>query len=151
IVWFRVLGVVLKSNALTFGYLLGLYLAGVGCGSLSARHSVFDRLDARRAFLLLQAAVPIWAGCSFVVLVSIAGRTHFASPLWSYMASPGGAASPEALFFAHVCLPLFLIFPPTLMMGLSFGLLQRSVHTNPSLVGRRVGWLQSANILGATA
>jgi predicted membrane-bound spermidine synthase len=36
-------------------------------------------------------------------------------------------------------------------MGLSFPFLQRAVQTDVRRVGRRVGWLQSANIVGSTA
>jgi predicted membrane-bound spermidine synthase len=35
------------------------------------------------------------------------------------------------------------------MMGLSFGHLQRAVHTDLAALGRRVGWLQTANIVGS--
>ena len=34
ILWFRILGVLVKSNSFTFGHLLGVYLAGVGLGAL---------------------------------------------------------------------------------------------------------------------
>jgi spermidine synthase len=56
-----------------------------------------------------------------------------------------------AVFIAtYGVLPLVLIGPPTVMMGLSFGLLQRAVQTDVHLLGRRVGWLQTANVAGAT-
>src|SRR5207249_2378934 len=43
-----------------------------------------------------------------------------------------------------------LIAPPTFMMGMSFPFLHRAVQNNAAWVGRRVGWLQAANIFGAT-
>lgn len=151
IFWFRALGVMLKSGALTFGYLLALYLGGVGCGSLLAERWQGRRLNVRRAFLLLQAGVPLWAGVSWSVLVATLGRADVARPLWEYVGSPVPTASPGVLLVIYGCLPLLLIVPSTLMMGMSFGLLQRAVQTDLSRVGRHVGWLQSANILGATA
>src|SRR5262245_24024628 len=36
------------------------------------------------------------------------------------------------------------------MMGASFPFLQRAVQTSRAHLGRRVGWLQAANIIGAT-
>jgi spermidine synthase len=43
-----------------------------------------------------------------------------------------------------------LILPPTLLMGASFPYLQKASQTDLAVLGRRVGWLQTANILGAT-
>jgi hypothetical protein len=55
------------------------------------------------------------------------------------------------LFLAlYVCIPLLLIGLPTLLMGASFSLLQRATQTDSRLLGRRVGWLQAANIAGCT-
>ena len=39
IVWFRILGVILKSNSFTFGHLLAVYLGGVGLGALVGKQS----------------------------------------------------------------------------------------------------------------
>jgi hypothetical protein len=44
-----------------------------------------------------------------------------------------------------------LIGPPTLLMGLSFPLLQKAVHRQVSALGSRVGILMVANIAGSTA
>jgi spermidine synthase len=150
IVWLRLLGVMLKSSAMTFGYLLTLYLGGLGAGSLLAHNRVFSRVDATRMFFRLQAAVPIWAGISISLLLGLINYTDLADPLRQGLASTEPIATPGMVLVTHVVIPLFLIIPPTLMMGLSFGLLQRAVQTDSSLVGRRVGWLQAANILGAT-
>ena len=50
----------------------------------------------------------------------------------------------------YVLLPAALIGPPTFMAGFGFPLLQRAVHTDLAHVGRRVGTLLAANILGST-
>ena len=50
IVWFRMLGVALKSNAFTFGHLLTIFLAGVGLGSLAANSRVARRWPPVRLF-----------------------------------------------------------------------------------------------------
>ncbi len=153
IVWFRLLGVVLKANAATFGLLLGVYLGGIGLGSLVAHRAWVRRLPPARAFLVLQAAVPLWAVLSVSGLVLAVNRVGWASPLWSFMASgsPLSAAairSGQALA-VYGALSLLLIVPPTLMMGLSFALIQRALQTDPGRLGRRLGWLQTANIIGA--
>jgi hypothetical protein len=46
--------------------------------------------------------------------------------------------------------PLGLILPPTLLMGMSFPVLQKAVQVDLSGLGRRVGFLQAANIAGST-
>ena len=50
----------------------------------------------------------------------------------------------------YVMGPAFLILPPTILMGASFSFLQRGVQSDMTALGRRVGGLQTANILGST-
>ena len=68
-VWFRLLGVALKSTAFTFPLLLGFYLLGVGGGSLAGRALADGRHDAVRWFLAAQAAVPLYAGLSVAAFI----------------------------------------------------------------------------------
>lgn len=174
IVWFRVLGVILKSNSFTFATLLAIYLTGIGVGALiGARWARGSTAPARR-FLVLQALVPAYAGLSlalFVAGVGVLPGTHgLAAHLNDYqpvdieraLHSTGhtllrfGRVAPHVLREARDFLtlyglvPLFLIGPPTLFMGMSFPYLQKAAQTDPAVVGRRVGLLQAANILGST-
>jgi spermidine synthase len=55
IVWFRLLGVMVKSTAFTFGTLLGLYLAGLGLGAVVGSVFMSRVRHPRRAFFALQA------------------------------------------------------------------------------------------------
>jgi predicted membrane-bound spermidine synthase len=155
IVWFRVLGVVLKSNGATFGFLLAVFLAGLGWGSLVARRRLFGRVDPTRAFFTLQALVPLCAAGSLMVFIAAVDRVGVAEPLWAVLADPEplGAFSlrNERVVILYMALGLGLIFPSTACMGMSFALLQRAVQTDVRLVGRRVGWLQTANIVGSMA
>jgi spermidine synthase len=152
VLWFRILGIVLKSTALTFGLLLSMYLTGLGVGSLAARTAWARRLPAAASFLLLQAAIPIWAAVTLAGLVMVAGSS-WAAPLSVYLG--GHSGRPWAEFFTPVFLTVNLVIPgvlmgpPTFFMGLSFGSLQRAVQTDLNDLGRRVGWLQAANIFGA--
>jgi spermidine synthase len=171
IVWFRLLGVMLKSTAFTFGTLLAIYLAGVGLGAL-----VGTRLAPRSArpmmtFLLLQAGIGVLAVAIPTALLAVADgwpalaawRSYFDSyepidantAIALLRAWSTGAASPEDavgawLFPAlHFGLPLLVVGPPTLLMGLSFPFLQKAVQTDFATLGRRVGWMQCANIAGS--
>lgn len=49
----------------------------------------------------------------------------------------------------YLVLPVVLIGVPTILMGMSFPLLQKIVQRDPETLGRRVGWLQTANIIGS--
>lgn len=174
IVWFRLLGIVLKSNSFTFATLLALFLTGVGAGSLLGHRLAARVKDPARAFLVLQAGIPLYAALSLAAFLFAAPRFEALRPLWEYMAGYEGIdiaaavrsvqryvgelgdVAPQAvrltwlLLALYAALPVFLVGPPTLMMGLSFALLQRAIQTDLAALGRRVGWLQAANIAGST-
>ena len=150
IVWLRVFGVMLKSSAMTFGYLLAMYLGGLGLGSLLAQSRLFRNWDPTQSFLRLQSAVPLWAGFGLACFLAVVNHTSLAAPLREALASPEGSPGFGTILGTYSIVPLLLVMLPTVMMGLSFGLLQRAVQTDVMLVGRRVGWLQAANITGAT-
>ena len=170
IVWFRMLGVMMKSTAFTFGTLLALYLGGLGLGSLvgSAVASRIRRPAA--AFLMLQAAVGLCAGGFLALLIAVVDDTpslkeYFASyePLnvqdsvgslraliASFLsAAPRPEHSPSNFITLYVVLPAVLVVPATFLMGCSFPLLQRAVQTDLASLGGRLGVLLFANILGS--
>ena len=63
----------------------------------------------------------------------------------------GHDADRTSIVGLYVLLPFALFFVPTLLMGLSFPILQRAVHDDPATSGRKVGFLQAANIAGCAA
>jgi spermidine synthase len=174
IAWFRVLDVMLKSTSFTFGTLLSFFLFGVGSGSIVGSWLV-RRSAAQPAqrFLALQSCIPIYAAFSLALLVALVEPDRTLGVLWQYFAGvepmplqailaalrhdPFGYLTSSLalgeivrLFLGtHFLLPLVLIGPPTFLMGLSFPYLQRAVQTEARFLGRRVGWLQTANIAGS--
>jgi spermidine synthase len=170
IVWFRMLGVMMKSTAFTFGTLLALYLSGLGLGSV-AGSAVASRI--RRpaaAFLMLQAAVGLCAGGLLALFIAFVDDTpslkeYFAGyePLsvqdgigslrarvaGFFGGGPTPEQSPSNFIRLYVGVPAVLVMPATFLMGCSFPLLQRVVQTDLALLGRRVGLLLLANILGS--
>jgi spermidine synthase len=174
IVWFRILGTILKSNSFTFSCLLAVYLLGVGGGALGGR--VLARRLARpdKGFLLLQCLVPTLAVLLLSGLLFATEAWGFPATIRAYLAGPDpldlsaairafvrfavsfGAVTPytrelaERFLWLYVLVPLVLVLPSTLLMGASFPLLQRAVQTDVARIGRRVGWLQAANIAGST-
>jgi predicted membrane-bound spermidine synthase len=173
IAWFRLLGVVVKSTAFTFGTLLSLYLAGLTVGTVAGIR--WARRSARPAavFLLLQAGVSAYAGLSLLALGAMLARLPAMEPLQQYLASyepldmrlaldafgtllsapsslgGDGAYALKQFLMLYVAVPLVVIGPPTVMMGLSFPLLQKVVQRDLASLGRRVGWLQTSNICGS--
>lgn len=173
IVWFRLLGTILKSNAFTFATLLAVYLLGVGGGALIGRRLARRSAQPATVFLVLQALIPAYAALAVAALVH--GLAMGAAPvlLQGYVSQyemldlprtlagladwlAGRPVDGESLrllvLFAqlYVLVPLFLFGPPTLLMGVAFPFLQKATQTDPRLIGRRVGLLQAANILGCT-
>jgi predicted membrane-bound spermidine synthase len=157
-VWFRLLGVLLKSTAYTFPLLLSLYLFGVGIGSLAGRRLARRTRRPLAWFLLAQAAITLYAGLSVRALVWAIGSQSGLESVRRYLASYEPiefafdffALSPSQTAF-YLGLPALLILPPTLLMGVSFPLLQRGAHSDLEALGRRVGMLQTANIFGSTS
>ncbi len=174
ILWFRLLGVIVKSNSFTFAWLLTLFLSGVGLGALLARSAAARSSRPGQAFLVLQMLVAGYAGLSVAVLThgieawsSLAALSRYLGEydaieldaavrsLFRFLAR-GGDVAPFArdladqLVLLYGLVPAVLIGIPTLLMGASFPFLQRAVHADVDRLGRRVGWLQAANIAGAT-
>ena len=169
-VWFRLLTVMMKGTAFTFGTLLGVYLVGIGLGAVIGS-AIAPRL--RRpavAFLVLQAAVGLGAMALLTVFIRgvdnvplLANYLGGYEPLdvrdsVSMLAAVGtGTLALTAqdaaplwtflLFYAGV--PVLLVLPPTLLMGCAFPVLQRVVQTSLSRIGRRVGILLLANVAGS--
>jgi spermidine synthase len=174
ILWFRLLGVIVKSNSFTFAWLLTLFLSGVGLGALLARSAAARSARPGQAFLVLQMLVAGYAGLSVAVLTHGIEAWPSLAPLRAYLGEydaieldaavrallryvmRGGNVAPFAkdlaaqLFLLYALVPALLIGIPTLLMGASFPFLQRAVHSDVGGLGRRVGWLQAANIAGST-
>jgi spermidine synthase len=155
IVWFRTISVIAKATAFTFGTLLAIYLGGLGLGAFAG--SLFIGRVRRPAvlFLLIQAAVGVYAGLAVVVLLgqldapSLAWlRTHLAQydPLDVARAVVEGR---RELLWLYLGIPALLIGPPTLLMGVSFPLLQKVAQTDFRRLGSRIGALMLANVIGS--
>jgi len=155
LVWFRIAGVILKSNARTFGILLVLYLGGLGLGALAANSARARRWPAVRSFFVLQAAIPVFGVVAPSLLVAVVAVFPGAARQWwtvmRYEDDPIFSVTTMVALAAGALVPLWLISAPTFLMGLAFGSLHRAVQSDVRLLGRRVGWLQAAGIAGASS
>ena len=172
IVWFRLLGVLQKSTSFTFPTLLAVYLGGLALGVMIGVPLARRIRRPAVIFLALQSGITLYAGALrsrsfFATSISRA----FLKPLWVYLGgyepvnaadllalsglvfrrelAPALLESARFVLFLYFVLPFVLIAPATLLMGVSFPVLQKLVQDNPMLLGRRVGWLQTLNIVGS--
>jgi len=156
IAWFRLMDVGVKSTAYTFGTVLALYLLGLGAGSLVGGRRATRLAHPLAAFLDLQLLLLACAGAGLALIASLPPGAPVYSGLFEYWRQEGffhlGADwSAGTLVRLYALLPLALFGVPTVLMGLSFGALQRAVQDDPASSGRKVGLLQAANIVGCTA
>lgn len=167
ITWFRLLGVMLKSTAFTFGTLLGVYLAGLGLGAAFGARFVVRSPRPGATFLLLQYSVTVYAALSIVALVALIAAGHpiklvrhlgeYEPPdvyatvavLGDVFAVPGGVRRLLDFAVLYLGVPAALIGPPTFLMGMSFPYLQKASQTDFPHLGRRLGALLAANIAGS--
>ena len=156
LVWFRLLDVAVKSTAFTFGSVLSFYLLGSAIGALFGAARVERARRPLRTFLLLQCAILVFAALPVIVAVALPPDLRRFSWFVNYWAGYdffplGHAWDRTNIVRLYVQLPLVLFFVPTVLMGMSFPVLQRAVHDDPRSSGRKVGALQAANIAGCTA
>ena len=173
IAWFRLLGVMLKSTAFTFGTLLAQYLFWLGAGSMLGSVLALRVRRSALGFLAAQAAASLCAAFSLIFVLSRIERAPSLGWVRDYLGGyepmePSEPASdirsflnaviwdeprlemlPFQFLWLYFVLPALLIGPATMLMGLSFPLLQRVVQTDLAYLGRRVGMLLVANIIGS--
>jgi predicted membrane-bound spermidine synthase len=156
IVWFRLIDVAVKSRAYTFGTVLAIYLLGAAAGSLAGAAIVHRLGRPRRAFLFCQCLLLAYAGAVLLLLAYLPPGTwlyHWFFEYWRRYDgfSLGQSGDLESLSRLYLLLPLVLYAGPTVLMGLSFPILQRAVQDDPRTAGHKVGVLQAANIAGCVA
>ena len=169
ITWFRLLGVVLKSTAFTFGTLLGVYLTGLGLGATLASRRVTRSRSPGTTFLLLQCGAALYAGLSTAILMAFIAAGHPIKLVQVSRWIRTGRCASDRRSFARCCrspmperslpshdfvvlylvLPGLIIGPPTLLMGMSFPYLQKASHADLPRLGRRLGILLATNIAGS--
>lgn len=155
IVWFRVMDVLAKGAAFTFGTLLAIYLTGLAAGTFAGARFANRITRPLNAFLLCQAGMVGWTLLAHILLVRLPASLPGLAWLTAYgLRDDGVQMNPLAVgdFLAvYLVVPVFLFGPSTFLMGLGFPILQRAVQDDAETAGQRVGWLQAANIFGCVA
>lgn len=155
VLWFRVTDVAVKATAFSFGSVLAVYLAGLAAGSLLGAPLVRRVRSPLAAFLACQCGLLLYSAAA-VLFLSRAPGGGLLGWLDVYWAQPYGFKLGTLWDWPTVlrlygALPVMLYGPPTVVMGLSFPLLQRAVQDDPRTSGYKVGLLQAANIAGCVA
>lgn len=160
IVGYRLLSCLLHGTVYVFGTLLFVFLCGIAGGAWAARRHA-DRPAPLRRFALAQLALAAY----LVVLFTLLGRFSWlpglrhliaASSLISFHPAPELAAGQLDLPALYSLLDIMLwatafFGPPALLMGYGLPQLMRAATASVARLGRSVGWLYLANILGSTA
>ncbi len=135
LVWFRLLNVMMSSNTYTFSRLLAFYLIGLGLGSVLGARLLKRVTNPERTFLWLQLAM------------------GFAAMLGPTLVTRGIEAFgyPTLLPVRNLWAPVLTLLAPTLLMGVSFAVIQAVVSKKLEQVGRSTGALLFANTLGCVA
>ena len=156
ILWFRIHAVVLKASSFAFGHLLGIYVLGLGFGSLAGIRWSKNVKAAWSLFLGIQIAISAYSIFMIIVLVRVADISVFPA-FWKYLVAYDPLdldrvmRDPMSIEFLalYFLIPFILIFPATFLMGLSYPLIQKVLQTDLNRIGRRVGWIHTANYLGS--
>lgn len=151
--WFRILDVAVKSTAFTFGTVLAVYLLGSTAGCLVAT-LLLDRIRRPlRAFLLAQCGMLVATSLGLLLLAhAVPGEASFVAYWRGYLFFDlGRARDLVPVVRLYLFLPVLLFGLPTVLMGFSFPVIQRAVHDDVRTSGRKVGFLQAANIAGCVA
>ncbi len=155
LIWFRMLETLIKSVSLTFSILLAVYLGsmavgtlvGVGLGQQAGR--VWSPAKRERVFLWAQTGLYAYTAASVAMFMTAIGRVPALDFLWQYLNSGEPVLSPGFALFTYGLMPMFILFVPTFLMGLSFAVSQSLIQDRFEEVGRKVGWLQFVNIAGS--
>lgn len=152
IVWFRLLGIMMQSNPYAFALVLAIFLLADAAGLVWGAKVVARVAEPRRLFMAQQALMALLALGAVALLH--AANTWLGLPQAFVLDTAWkgfGHLAGEARMAAWLALTVILVFPPAFLLGMSFPIVQKAVQNDLGEVGRRVGLIQLANILGNTA
>jgi spermidine synthase len=150
LIWFRVLDIMLESNAYTFAHLLAFILFGYAVGSLCGASYFVRRLgNPRRVFLWIQGFVTLYSVLAIWGIAAAMGHDFLGGSL----TFSRGKVTPTGFSWSvgYIFLPTIMLLPPNLLIGFYFPIVQKAVQTDEQLVGQRVSLIQVANIVGNVA
>ncbi len=163
IVWFRMIGILVKDSPYAFSSILSVYLIGIAVGSFGMKKLLdkYKAIDRSQLFFALQFLI------GFFVILSVTGyyfltkytylgaftRTSFFIELHPPFMVPDTSSFKNFLkdMYAYLDIffwPFLFIFIPTLLMGASFPLISYLALSRDNEDGKTVGKVYFFNILG---
>jgi len=169
IVWFRVIGVLVKESAYAFSTVLSVYLIGIAIGSMGIERFLGGRasINRKHLFFVLQVGIGVFSLLSFagyyygtrytpfgfLTQFSFSQHTH---PSFDLLLSSGSSflMSKKEFFIKLFALvdvffwPFLFVFIPTILMGASFPLLSSLALSQQNREGSTIGLVYFCNIIG---
>ncbi len=139
LIWFRVLEVVLISNAYTFAHLLAFILFGYAVGSVCGSRLIERISNPRRVFLWVQGVVALYSVSVIWLIAWVVGRDPY-----GVLFSSGRGWSISGYLF----LPAAMLLPPNILIGFCFPVVQKAIQTDVRFVAQRIGLVQASSIVG---
>ncbi|HEY9770461.1 MAG TPA: fused MFS/spermidine synthase [Coleofasciculaceae cyanobacterium] len=147
IIWFRVLDIALQSNAYTYAHLLAFVLISSAVGSMIGAKAINYIRRPKKVFLIIQGIIALYSA------IAIWGIGLY------WQAHPGLRSDQgfvnlndinAEVLFKYLIIPGAIAILPSLLMGFYFPLVQKAVQQDYGQIGKRVGSIYLANILGNT-
>ena len=147
IIWFRVLDIALQSNAYTYAHLLAFILVSNGLGSMLGAKAIPYIHRPKKVFLLIQGLVAVYSAVA-IWAVALYWQTH--PNLRSDLGYIDLNNISWEVVIKYLIVPSALMVFPNLLLGFYFPLVQKAVQSDRHSIGKRVGSILVANILGNT-
>jgi spermidine synthase len=150
IIWFRVLGTLMQSNAYAFPLILSCFLVGDAAGIIFGSSVARKIANPLHFFLWLQGVVALYAAVSLGLLYLVVTGLHLSPWLTDGQFALVHGLSKLKYLLLFSCIAIICVLPPAFLLGMSFPITQKAVQDDPDLVGQRVGQIQLFNIFGNT-
>lgn len=148
IIWFRFLGVLLHSVSYCFSLILAVFLVGDAVGIIAGARWACRIARQRTFFINLQCMVTLYA----ILTMGLMYVLYQFTDIFIYLDYYTNLYPVSSIKLAVVtALTALIVFPPAVLMGLSYPVVHQAIQNDLQAVGRRVGLIQLANILGNTA
>jgi len=165
IIWFRVIGILVKSSPYAFSSILFVYLLGIALGSwgMGGWLRRYPATDKKNLFFLMQFLIALVVIVLFFSYYYLTKYTTFAlltstsfmiqeHPTILFGLEPyDTATSLWVKIYALLDMffwPLFFVFIPTLFMGANFPLIAQLALRENDVEGQTVGYVYFFNIMG---
>lgn len=150
ILWFRLLGALMRANAYDFALILGVFLLADALGIFLGAWLARRVLDPERLFLWLQGMVGVYALAAVAALYL--AHAWFGLDAFFIDGPSYGSLHREILRMGlYGVLAGVVAAPPALVLGVTFPIVQKAVQRRASQIGWQLGLVQLSNIAGNTA